>query len=148
MKAAYLKYIFVAFGFSSRNLSRPTLQHEIRVLRFLKGQAAIPAMYGYRQLKHFEYLAMEFLKPFVSSSKLHCLYIECKLLVFDWFATLTSTCFICAIINKETVNKAHPNNNGQCITEKASPSHCISLDHRPIPIFNSAPTTSTSSYLE
>ena len=33
------------------------------MLQFLKGQAAIPAVYGYSQLEHFEYMAMELLGP-------------------------------------------------------------------------------------
>lgn len=30
----------------SKTVKRPTLQHEIRVLQFLKGHSAIPAVYG------------------------------------------------------------------------------------------------------
>ncbi len=37
------------------------LQHETRVLQLLKGQAAIPLVYAYGQLEHFEYIAMEIL---------------------------------------------------------------------------------------
>jgi predicted Ser/Thr protein kinase len=47
----------------SRTVKRPTLQHETRVLQFLRGQAAIPAVYAYGQLEHFEYMAMELLGP-------------------------------------------------------------------------------------
>jgi predicted Ser/Thr protein kinase len=50
----------------SRTVKRPTLQHETRVLQFLKGQAAIPAVYGYGQLEHFEYMAMELLGPSIA----------------------------------------------------------------------------------
>ncbi|KAF9219636.1 kinase-like protein, partial [Gyrodon lividus] len=35
--------------------------HETRLLELLKGQAAIPAIYGYGQLDHFEYMSIELL---------------------------------------------------------------------------------------
>ncbi|KAI6112618.1 putative casein kinase-1 hhp1 [Pisolithus sp. B1] len=50
----------------SNLVKRPTLQHETRLLQLLKGQAAIPAVYGYGQLEHFEYMAMELLGPSVA----------------------------------------------------------------------------------
>ncbi|PBK94529.1 putative casein kinase-1 hhp1 [Armillaria gallica] len=45
----------------SKRVKRPMLQHETRVLQLLKGQAAIPLVYAYAQLEHFEYIAMEIL---------------------------------------------------------------------------------------
>jgi len=39
------------------------LQHEARVLQLLQGHPAIPVVYGYGRLKHFEYLTMELLGP-------------------------------------------------------------------------------------
>jgi predicted Ser/Thr protein kinase len=42
-------------------VKRSTLRHETRVLQLLKGQDAIPAVYGYGQLDHFEYISMELL---------------------------------------------------------------------------------------
>lgn len=45
----------------SNLVKRPTLRHEARLLELLKGQAAIPAVYGYGQLEHFEYMSMELL---------------------------------------------------------------------------------------
>ncbi|CAL1706373.1 unnamed protein product [Somion occarium] len=45
----------------SKPVKRPTLQHEIRVLQFLRGHAAIPAVYGYGRLEHFECMSMELL---------------------------------------------------------------------------------------
>lgn len=53
----------------SRTVKRPTLRHEIRVLEFLKGQAAIPAVYGYGQLEHFECMAMELLGPSIAEQQ-------------------------------------------------------------------------------
>ena len=53
----------------SRTVKRPTLWHETRVLQFLKGQAAIPAVYGYGQLEHFEYMAMELLGPSIAEKQ-------------------------------------------------------------------------------
>jgi predicted Ser/Thr protein kinase len=53
----------------SRTVKRPTLRHETRVLQFLKGQAAIPAVYGYGQLEHFEYMAMELLGPSIAEQQ-------------------------------------------------------------------------------
>lgn len=50
----------------SKTVKRPTLQHETRVLQFLKGQAAIPDVHGYGQLEHFEYMAMELLGPSIA----------------------------------------------------------------------------------
>ncbi|KAK0450511.1 putative casein kinase-1 hhp1 [Desarmillaria tabescens] len=49
----------------SRRVKRPILQHETRILQLLKGQAAIPLVYAYGQLEHFEYMAMEILGPSV-----------------------------------------------------------------------------------
>ncbi|KAK0234346.1 putative casein kinase-1 hhp1 [Armillaria nabsnona] len=45
----------------SKRVKRPMFQHETRVLQLLKGQAAIPLVYAYGQLEHFEYIAMEIL---------------------------------------------------------------------------------------
>jgi predicted Ser/Thr protein kinase len=53
----------------SRTVKRPTLRHETRVLQFLQGQAAIPAVYGYGQLEHFEYMAMELLGPSIAEQQ-------------------------------------------------------------------------------
>ncbi|KAF8056581.1 putative casein kinase-1 hhp1 [Lyophyllum atratum] len=53
----------------SRTVKRPTLRHETRLLQFLKGQAAIPAVYGYGQLEHFEYMAMELLGPSIAEQQ-------------------------------------------------------------------------------
>jgi predicted Ser/Thr protein kinase len=47
----------------SRTVKRPTLRHEARTLQFLKGHPAIPAVYGYGHLEHFECMAMELLGP-------------------------------------------------------------------------------------
>jgi len=53
----------------SRTVKRPTLRHETRVLQLLKGQAAIPLIYGYVQLEHFEYMAMELLGPSIAEQQ-------------------------------------------------------------------------------
>jgi predicted Ser/Thr protein kinase len=42
-------------------VKRPILRHETRVLQLLQGHASIPSVYGYGQLEHFEYMAMELL---------------------------------------------------------------------------------------
>ncbi|KIM77936.1 hypothetical protein PILCRDRAFT_27830, partial [Piloderma croceum F 1598] len=47
----------------------PILWHETHVLQFLKGQATIPAVYGYGQLGHFEYMAMELLGPSIAEQQ-------------------------------------------------------------------------------
>ncbi|KAF8886059.1 kinase-like domain-containing protein [Gymnopilus junonius] len=47
----------------SQRVKRPILQYESRVLQLLQGHPAIPALYGYGQLPHFEYLAMDLLGP-------------------------------------------------------------------------------------
>jgi len=53
----------------SKTVKRPTLRHETRVLQLLKGQAAIPVVYGYVQLDHFEYMAMELLGPSIAEQQ-------------------------------------------------------------------------------
>jgi predicted Ser/Thr protein kinase len=53
----------------SRTVKRPTLRHEARTLQFLKGHPAIPAVYGYGHLEHFEYMAMEPLGPSVAEQQ-------------------------------------------------------------------------------
>ncbi|TFK42034.1 kinase-like domain-containing protein [Crucibulum laeve] len=49
----------------SQKVKRTILRYESTVLQFLQGHSAIPAIYGYGQLPHFEYLAMELLGPSV-----------------------------------------------------------------------------------
>ncbi|KAF8340935.1 putative casein kinase-1 hhp1 [Amanita rubescens] len=49
----------------SQRIKRPILQYESRILQLLQGHPAIPALYGYGQLPHFECLAMELLGPSV-----------------------------------------------------------------------------------
>ena len=50
-------------------MKRPILQHETRVLQYVKGQAAIPTVYGYGHLEHFEYMAMELLGPSIAEQQ-------------------------------------------------------------------------------
>ncbi|KAI0060704.1 kinase-like protein, partial [Artomyces pyxidatus] len=38
---------------------RPTLEHEVHVLKLLSGHPAIPSVVGYGRLRHFEYIALE-----------------------------------------------------------------------------------------
>ncbi|KAK0184315.1 hypothetical protein F5146DRAFT_1006586 [Armillaria mellea] len=42
-------------------MSRVSKKHETRILQLLKGPAAIPLVYAYGQLEHFEYIAMDIL---------------------------------------------------------------------------------------
>ncbi|GJJ14299.1 hypothetical protein Clacol_008563 [Clathrus columnatus] len=42
-------------------VERPFLRHESRVLQLLQGHPAIPKLYGYGHLEHFEYISMEVL---------------------------------------------------------------------------------------
>ena len=44
-------------------VNRTLLQHEARILQLVQGHPAIPVIYGYGRLKHFEFLAMELLGP-------------------------------------------------------------------------------------
>ncbi|KAI6011416.1 putative casein kinase-1 hhp1 [Pisolithus marmoratus] len=46
---------------SLEQLHEPSLRHEARLLQLLRGQAAIPAVYGYGHLEHFEYMSTELL---------------------------------------------------------------------------------------
>ncbi|KAE9397848.1 putative casein kinase-1 hhp1, partial [Gymnopus androsaceus JB14] len=46
-----------------RKIKRTVLQHESRVLQLLQGHVAIPAVYAYGHLDHFEYMAIELLGP-------------------------------------------------------------------------------------
>ncbi|KAJ7743144.1 putative casein kinase-1 hhp1 [Mycena metata] len=45
----------------SLRVQRTILRHESRVLQLLQGHPAIPVLYGYGQLPHFEYLSLELL---------------------------------------------------------------------------------------
>ncbi|EIM89246.1 kinase-like protein, partial [Stereum hirsutum FP-91666 SS1] len=47
-------------------IKKPHLRHESRILQLLQSHPAIPAIYGYAHLPHFEYLAMELLGESVS----------------------------------------------------------------------------------
>ncbi|KAF5388176.1 hypothetical protein D9615_000077 [Tricholomella constricta] len=49
----------------SQRVKRTILRYESRILQLLQGHPSIPAIYGYGQLPHFEYLAMELLGPSV-----------------------------------------------------------------------------------
>ncbi|KAF8801420.1 kinase-like protein [Phlegmacium glaucopus] len=51
---------------ASKKLKRTLLRHESRVLQLLQGQDAIPALYGYGHLEHFEYISMELLGPSIA----------------------------------------------------------------------------------
>jgi len=51
---------------ASKKLKRTLLRHESRVLQLLQGQDAIPALYGYGHLDHFEYMSMELLGPSIA----------------------------------------------------------------------------------
>ena len=53
----------------SNKVKRTILRHEARVLQVLQGEAHIPAVYGYGQLDHFEYIAMELLGPSVADQQ-------------------------------------------------------------------------------
>ena len=52
-----------------QKVKRPHLQHESRILWMLQGHPAIPMIFAYGHLPHFEYIAMELLGP--SIKKLH-----------------------------------------------------------------------------
>lgn len=57
----------------SLRVKRPLLQHEARILLRLQGHAAIPNLYAYGRLEHFEYLSMELLGPSLRDLlKEHC----------------------------------------------------------------------------
>ena len=47
----------------SQRVKRTILRYESRILQLPQGRPAIPAIYRYGQLPHFEYLAMELLGP-------------------------------------------------------------------------------------
>lgn len=47
-------------------IKKPHLRHESRILQLLQSHPAIPVIYGYAHLPHFEYMAMELLGPSVS----------------------------------------------------------------------------------
>ena len=53
----------------SGTVKRPALRHEARTLQFLQGHPAIPAVYGYGHLEHFEYMSMESLGPSVAEQQ-------------------------------------------------------------------------------
>ncbi|TDL20435.1 kinase-like protein [Rickenella mellea] len=53
----------------SKKVQRPALQHEIRILQLLQGHVAIPAVYGYGHLEHFEYMSMELLGPSIAEQQ-------------------------------------------------------------------------------
>lgn len=48
-------------------VKRTGLRHETRILQLLQGHDAIPAVYAYGQLEHFEYISMEILGMSVSA---------------------------------------------------------------------------------
>ena len=59
----------------SQRVKRTVLRYESRILQLLQTHPAIPVIYGYGQLPHFEYLAMELLGPSVK---------ECIVGTLDW----------------------------------------------------------------
>ncbi|KAJ7057041.1 kinase-like domain-containing protein, partial [Mycena amicta] len=52
-------------------IKRTLLRHEVRVLKLLQGHPAIPCLYGYGQLVHFEYLSMELLGKNIKELSAH-----------------------------------------------------------------------------
>jgi predicted Ser/Thr protein kinase len=72
----------------SKTVKRSNLRHETRVLQYLKslkGHAAIPAVYGYGQLEHFEYMAMELLGPSLAKQQKDgaCVMVKTVIRVVD-----------------------------------------------------------------
>jgi predicted Ser/Thr protein kinase len=45
----------------SLRVKRTMLRHEARVLQLLQGHPAIPTLFGYQRLPHFEYIAVDLL---------------------------------------------------------------------------------------
>jgi len=45
----------------SLRVKRTMLRHEARVLQLLQGHSAIPTLFGYQRLPHFEYIAIDLL---------------------------------------------------------------------------------------
>ena len=45
----------------SLRVKRTMLRHEARVLQLLQGHPAIPTLFGYQRLPHFEYIAIDLL---------------------------------------------------------------------------------------
>ncbi|KAF8990941.1 putative casein kinase-1 hhp1 [Cyathus striatus] len=55
------KIVAVKKSRASLKIDRAVLRHESRILQLLQGNIAIPIIYGYGRLPHFEYIAMELL---------------------------------------------------------------------------------------
>ena len=45
----------------SLRVKRTILRHEARVMQLLQGHSAIPTLFGYLRVQHFEYIAMDLL---------------------------------------------------------------------------------------
>ena len=45
----------------SLRVNRTMLRHEARVLQLLQGHPAVPMLFGYQRLPHFEYIAIDLL---------------------------------------------------------------------------------------
>lgn len=52
----------------SLRVERTILRHEARVLQVLQGHPAIPKLFGYRRVPHFEYIAIDLLGENLSKS--------------------------------------------------------------------------------
>ncbi|KAF9004344.1 kinase-like domain-containing protein [Cyathus striatus] len=55
------KIVAVKKSRASLKIERTVLRHESRILQLLQGHTAIPIIYGYGRLPHFEYISMELL---------------------------------------------------------------------------------------
>ena len=52
----------------SQKVKRPHLQYQSRILWLLQGHPAIPMIFAYAHLPHFEYMAIELLGPSLKDS--------------------------------------------------------------------------------
>lgn len=77
-------------------VKRTTLQYESRILQLLQGHPAIPVIYGYGHLPHFEYLAMELLGPSIkdcATGPVVMTTVTC--IVLQMVCVALRLCFLC-----------------------------------------------------
>lgn len=91
----------------SQRVRRPHLQHEARILRTLEGHPAIPRIFAYGHLQHFEYLAMELLGRRLRP-KMEWIRGWWRKLRCTWLVIITSQCKSMSKLLKAFRTPVHP----------------------------------------
>ncbi|TFK42013.1 kinase-like domain-containing protein [Crucibulum laeve] len=85
----------------SQRVKRTILRYESTVLQLLQGHPAIPVIYGYGQLPHFEYLAMELLGPSVKECATSRVPVKTVVSVIEQMLSALEHVYKCGFVHRD-----------------------------------------------